>query len=286
MKLHQVLVDYYAPMTGISGRTLTLYGYTLRAWADVLGRDPELSDLEELSVARFLAHRVRTMCPATAAKDRAQCRALWEFCSRRGLVKTWPSMPRIVVPERVPEAWLAEEMQAILSSAQLEPGETAGFPLSKIFRALVLLCYETGERISAVLDLRCQDVRGCSVIFRAENRKGKIRDIVREISVECADALMAVRRKPSDAAIPWGYAKTYVYTKLDSILERAGLPTDRRSKFHRFRKTCASYYEAACGSGSAQLLLDHASSKTTKAYLDPRIVKAGAPAPSVLPKVV
>lgn len=286
MTLQQVLLDYYAPMTGISGRTLKLYGYTLRAWAEVLGRDPELADLEELPVAKFLAHRVRTMSPASAAKDRAQCRAIWEFCSRRGLVKTWPSMPRIVVPERVPEAWLAEEMQAILASAALEPGETAGFPLAKIFRALVLLCYETGERISAVLELRCQEVRGCSVIFRAESRKGKIRDIVREISVECADALMAVRRKPTDTAIPWGYAPTYVYTKLDSILERAGLPTDRRSKFHRFRKTCASYYEAACGSGSAQLLLDHASSKTTKAYLDPRIVKSGASAPSVLPKVV
>jgi integrase len=286
MKLLQVLADFYAPMTGISNRTLKLYGYTLGAWADLLGRPPELSDLDELSVARFLAHRVRTMSPASAAKDRAQCRAIWEFCSRRGLVKTWPAMPRIVVPERVPEAWLTEEMQAILASAQLEPGETAGFPLSKVFRALVLLCYETGERISAVLELRCQDVRGCSVIFRAENRKGKIRDIVREISVECADALMAVRRKPSDAAIPWEYTTTYVYTKLDSILERAGLPTDRRSKFHRFRKTCASYYEAACGSGSAQRLLDHASSKTTKAYLDPRIVKAAAAAPDVLPKVV
>jgi integrase len=286
MTLIDILQTMYAPMTGVSERTVTLYGYTLRSWAEFLGREPTVDDLEELRVAQFLAHRVREKAPATAAKDRAQIRAMWDFCSRRSLCKTWPAVPRIVVPERVPEAWLTEEMKRLLDSASKEPGMVYGFTMAAVFRAILLVCYDTGERISSVMELKSADVRGCNVIFRAEERKGRRRDILREISVETADALLAVHRGPDDTAIPWDKCETYIYNVLKRILKRAGLPTDRRSKFHRIRKTTASYYEAACGSGSAQRLLDHANAKTTKAYLDPRIVPAGAAAPTVLPKVV
>lgn len=281
--LYDILRDCYAPLRGASLRTVELYSYTLRAWGGLLGRPPEPGDLEELAVARFLAHRVRTKAAATAAKDRAQIRALWEFCARRKIVETWPSMPRIIVPERVPEAWLTDEMQRLLDSAKAETFPVCGFTGGQVFRALLLLAYCTGERIGAIMALKCADVRGCSVIFRAESRKGGRRDIVREISVECADALMAVRRGPDDTAIPWDRPRNSIYNRLDIILRRAGLPTDRRSKFHRIRKTTASYYEAA--GGSAQRLLDHSSPAVTRKYLDPRIVTPGAPAPEVLPRV-
>lgn len=286
MRLIDILTTMYAPMTGVSGRTVKLYGYTLRSWAEHLGREPTTEDLEELTVAQFLAHRVRSMAAATAAKDRAQIRAIWDFCSRRSLCKTWPAVPRIVVPERVPEAWLTDEMKRLLESAAVESGKVCCFTTGAVFRALLLVCYDTGERISSVMELKSRDVRGCTVIFRAEERKGRKRDILREISVETADALLAVCRGPDETAIPWDKSTTYIYNVLKRILNRAGLPTDRRSKFHRIRKTTASYYEAACGPGSAQRLLDHSNARTTRAYLDPRIVPAGAAAPTVLPKVV
>jgi len=284
MFLHHVLRDLYAPLTGVSDRTITLYGYTLRSWGEVLGRPPETTDLEELSVARFLAHRVRSLSAATAAKDRAQIRALWEFCARRRLCDTWPQVPRIIVPERIPEAWLTDEMKAILAAAAQEQGRIGGFPAAAVWKAILLLCYDTGERIASVVDVRASDVRGCNVIFRAEERKGRRRDILREISVECADALLAIRRSPDDTAIPWDRHRTCLWRILKIILQRAGLPSDRRCKFHRIRKTTASYYEAA--GGSAQRLLDHSSPAVTKKYLDPRIVSPGVPAPSVLPRVV
>jgi integrase len=66
------------------------------------------------------------------------------------------------------------------------------------------------------------------------------------------------------------------------ICKAAGLPNDRWSKFHRIRKTHASY--AAAAGLDAQRLLDHASPKTTRAYLDPRIVRQPS-APDVLPRV-
>jgi integrase len=283
MCFYEVLSYLYAPLTGIGDRTITLYGYTLRAWGDFLGRPPETGDLEELAVARFLAWRVREWAPATAAKDRSQIHAIWGFCSKRKLCETWPTAPRINVPERVPEAWLIDEMQRLMASAAAEPGRIGEFPSSAVWKGLLLLAYDTGERISAMLDLRCCDVRGLSVIFRAEQRKGRRRDIYREISQECADALAAVRRRPDDFALPWDHHRTCVWRYLKKILVRAGLPSDRKCKFHRIRKTTASFYEAA--GGSAQRLLDHSSPAVTRKYLDPRIVTPGVPAPSVLPKV-
>lgn len=85
MLLHHVLRDFYAPLTAISDRTITLYDYTLRAWGEMLGRPAETTDLDELAVARFLAWRVRKWAAATAAKDRAQIHAIWGFCAEETL---------------------------------------------------------------------------------------------------------------------------------------------------------------------------------------------------------
>mgnify|MGYP003343505192 CR=1 FL=1 len=181
MTLHDLLVDYYAPLRAISPRTQKLYEYTIRSFGESLGRPAETGDLEELRVARFLAARVREQSPGTAAKDRAQLRALWEFAARRKIVDTWPQVPRIIVPERVPEAWLSGELQRLLDAARDEPGTICGFPSAAVFRAMILTCYWTGERIGAVMALKCADVLGQAIIFRAEGRKGGRRDIYREI---------------------------------------------------------------------------------------------------------
>lgn len=73
-----------------------------------------------------------------------------------------------------------------------------------------------------------------------------------------------------------------IWHDLGRICERAGLPNDRSSKFHRVRKTTASY--AAAGGLDPQKVMDHASPLTTRRYLDPRIVRQPE-ATDVLPKV-
>lgn len=282
--LRDLLLDIYAPLRAIDQKTVDKFLYTIKPFGAFLGHDPRLSDLEELAVARFLAKRTRERAAATAAKDRANLRALWEFAARRRLIDTWPTIPRIKVPERVPEAWLTEDFDKLLRAAADEPGHVAGIPAGLWWRACLLLAYDTGERISAILALRWSQFRGTSVLFRAEDRKGKRRDILREISVQTADTMLAIRdgRDIDDLVLPWEQHYTYVWARLKRILKRAGLPHGRRDKFHRIRRTTASYYEAA--GHSAQRLLDHSSPATTRGYLDPRIVKC-VPAPDVLPKV-
>lgn len=281
ISLGRFLSDYYAPLQGISDRTLLLYGFTIRSFEEFIGHEATLADLDEVVVARFLASRVRSRSPATAAKDRAQLRAMWELAARRGMVKTWPTIKTIVVPERVPEAWVTEDMAKLFVAVSGEKGSISGIPAKDFWKALLLLNYETGERCGGLLSLRWSDVTANGAVFRAEGRKGRRRDIYREISAECSAALSAIRRD-FPIVFPWDKSATYLWRRLGVILKRAGLPNDRRCKFHKIRRTTASYYEAA--GGSAQQLLDHSSPVVTKRYIDPRIVRS-MPAHAAIPKV-
>lgn len=285
MTLTELLTDYYAPLKRISDRTIELYGYTIKSLSDFLGRPATTADFDELLIARFLAHRVRTREPATAAKDRSQLRALWEWAARRKMVETWPTIPLIVVPERVPEAWFTDEFQRLLDAAAQEKVLIGGIPSALWWRAILLVCYDTGERISSVLALKWRNVRGCTVLYEAEDRKGKRRDLLREITPQTLEAIEAIkgRSAPDDVVFLWDKHDKYIWRRLEIILKRAGLPASRKDKFHKIRKTTASWSEA--GGVSAQRVLDHADPATTRKYLDPRIVKPPS-AISVLPKVI
>ena len=282
MTLTGLLDDIYVPLRGVSPRTEKLYRYTIEAFGQHLGRQATVDDLEELTVARFLTARLREKAVATAAKDRTQLRAIWEFAARRGLTNgRWPQIRPIRVPERVPRCWLTDEMQRLLAAASERQGTIGGVPAAAWWRAALLLCYDSGERIAALLALEWRDVTPAGVTFRAEGRKGQRRDIYREISPETAAAIEAIRG-PRLRVFDWDRAATSLWSHLGQILEAAGLPNDRYSKFHCIRKTTASY--AAAAGLDAQRLLDHASPKTTRAYLDPRVVRPPS-APDVLPRV-
>ncbi len=288
MKLSTLLRDTYAPLNGISERTVRIYGFTLKAFGEFLGEqagegyiEPTIDHLEELVVARFLAHRLRTRSVGTAAKDRTQLRAIWEFLARRGVVKTWPSMRPIRVPERVPKAWLIDEFRRLLSAASEERGEIVGVPAAAYWRAILLTAFQSGERIGGLLSIEWDDVSPNGITVRAEGRKGQRRDIWRGISPDCYEAIMATK---NDRRLVFDWDRSYgmIWHDLGRICERAGLPNDRSSKFHRVRKTTASY--AAAGGLDPQKVMDHASPLTTRRYLDPRIVRQPE-ATDVLPKV-
>lgn len=285
MTLLDVLHDIYAPIKGISDRTIRLYELTLSAYGRYLGHVPTTADLTQLEVAKFLAARLRERSAGTAAKDRAQLRALWGFCWDHQVAGTTsgPTVRRIVVPERTPECWLADEMRRLIAAGAAENGSVSGVPAGKFWRAALLTAYDTGERVTPILELKWDDVRDGFVIFRAESRKNRRRDIDRAISPETAQAIAEIAEPKRQRVFAWDKTISTLYNTMDRILARAGLPANRWSKWHRIRKTTASYYEAA--GGSAQRLLDHVSPAVTRRYLDPRVVRPEHDAPSVLPRV-
>jgi len=184
-------------------------------------------------------------------------------------------------PRRIPEAWSREELLRLFKSAREEEGRIAGVPARIWWEALLLVTWDTGERITAIRGLRWVDVdfnwRG--VKFVAENRKGGNADNLRSIADDTYLALESVKRwqesnemyESEGLIFVFPYNTATLYNQFTKILERAGLPSDARCKFHRIRRSVASHFERA--GGNATELLGHSKREVTKAYLDPKIVK-------------
>lgn len=117
------------------------------------------------------------------------------------------------------------------------------------------------------------DLDGLTVFLPAEVRKGGQVDRVYPIAEETAQLLRKLPREYRPFF--WPYDIGTLYNRLNRMLLKGELPADRRSKFHRIRRSTASHYEAA--GGNAMKLLGHSSPKVTQTYLDPRIVKTESP---------
>lgn len=265
----------YAPLKlrGRRQRTFSLYETTLRNFAKYLGRQPMLADLCDDTVTRYLAwFRALGRTAQSVNKEHANITAMWRFANRRGAVTSWPTVGRDPEPQREPQAWLESELRQLFAEVGKEAGMIGKAKACDWWRALLLCLWDTSERIGAIVSLRWQDVdlKDGWVLCRAENRKGGRQDRLYRISKETIAALKSIKKAPG-LCFPWPHTKTYLWDRLGIICARAGLPDDARSKFHRIRRTVASYYEAA--GGNATELLGHSSRKITEKYLDRRIVR-------------
>lgn len=273
MKLEELFEKYAArKLRGKSENTVRLYRHTIRAFSRFLKRDATIDDLETETIEDHMwAIIKRGGSPASANKDRSQLICLWKWAAEKRIVDTFPDVQPMKEPDRVPMGWLPEELSQLLLSAKTETepvGEIAG---DVYWLAVLRVVLDTGERIGAIRALDRQALQGRYLLVPASARKGKTRDRLYALQNDTVEALQLLLSKHVEKEMfPWPFGENYIYRRFDVILRRAGLPTDRRSKFHRIRRTVASAVARAGGDPTAAL--DHASPKTTKKYLDPRIV--------------
>jgi len=260
-----------------SDRTRDLYQTTLRNIGRHLERPAVLSDLNDDTVNRFLDwFRRLPRSPYSVNKERSNLLAIWRFACRKGYVKEWPDVRADTEPERIPLAWTADEVFRLFSACGMEPGEIAGIPAGRWWRMIHQVCWDSGERIGAVIGVKwCNlDLHSGYLLVPAELRKGNRKDQIYKLAEDTLLDLRDFKREffkaSQDLIFPWSYCYTYLWKKYEKILDRAGLPKDRKSKFHRIRKSVASHAEAA--GGNATDILGHSERSVTLAYLDPRIV--------------
>jgi integrase len=256
-----------------SPNTIRLYAHTLRSFAKTLGHVPTIDDLTSDQVENHMSTILaRGGSPASANKDRSQLLSLWRFAATHRIVDRWPDVQMANEPEAVPFGWLPEDLEHLLSAAETERGFLGQVPARLWWSALFRVLLATGERIGAIVHLQKHHLQGDWLLVPAEHRKGKRRDRLYPLGPETADSVRELIKanRADDLIFPFPYSSTYLYKKLTAVLKRAGLPSDRRSKFHRMRRTVAS--AVAQAGGDPTRALDHASPKTTKKYLDPRIV--------------
>jgi integrase len=290
MTVRELLVSRYAPLHQLTPRSVVIYKGTIDHWAKFLGREPLLSDFDDLEVSRFLADRATHRCGGkpisanTVSKDKAQISTLWSWAAKKRLVEQFPSLPRTKIVHRTPKAATVDAMQQLMAAASTGKRKMYGdLPVAWFWSTLIRVAFETGERRGALMALRWSevDLEGLQVTFLAETRKGRSRDIVRAISQSVADQLKLHRGAPGD--LVWRYpGKPHsLYASWDLLRKRAGVEV---RGLHSIRKSSASYLAAAGGNASEHL--GHSNPRTTAAYLDPSIVRPRETAVSRLPELV
>lgn len=273
MLLHEFFEGVYTPLRlrGKSKETVRLYRLSLRSFDKTLQRPATLEDLTDLNLAKHLS-RLAAMgrAAATINKDRAQLLAIWRFAVQRNHLSIWPNVPEEIEPKRTPMAWMPEELEKIQRAIQLEEGYIGSVPARDYWNALFLVILDTAERIGAVMQLEWSHLQRDWITVPAELRKGKRRDRQYQLSPETVAAIAKLPRR-NKQIFHWPYYRLHLWGKFGKVLERAGVSSDRKSKFHRLRRTVAS----ACAAVDidAQSILDHTDRNVTQMYIDPRVVK-------------
>lgn len=280
--IEHVFSAHFEPLRlrGRSDDTRRLYRNTFTWFGRFLGRVPTLDDLDDHTVTRFLDwFRRMGRSPHTVARERTNLLAFWRWCCRqrdqhgKRLIEDWPNVEEEVLPEDEPMAWTRDDLGRLFHAIENAQGNIGGVPADQWWYALHCVLWDTGERIGAVLrstwDNCCLETRWLTI--PAVHRKGKRRGRSYQLHEDTIAALKAIREYSGKAVFPWPYCRSYIWERYKRLLESAGLPTNRASKFHRMRKSVASWAEAA--GFDATRLLGHRERRTTQRYLDPRIVK-------------
>lgn len=290
MRLQQYFDEIYRPLRlrGRSPNTSRLYGCTIRAFGKFLRREPTLEDLEEMTLARFLEHRGETRSPYTAEKERSQLMALARLANERRLIAMMPTCEPAPLPERVPHAWSVDEIGRLFDVLSEQTGFIGNVPASIWWPCLFLVCWESGERIGAILDVPRANYRRPFLSFDPESRKGKSRGNLADLSEDTCDRLDAMlaldRGGRTDPLFRWERCRTYLWDQLKSMLKAAGLGGNRVA-FHQIRRSAVSHFAKA--GGDPVRLAGHAQAATTfRWYVDPQFVDRGPRACDLLPKML
>lgn len=275
--VREFFVETYQPLrlTGRSEQSARLYLDAIGHLERYAGRPLLLHELRDELVASCLAALIKQgRSTTTANKIRRHLLSLWRLASKRDGIEL-PDVPALKEPKRVPRAWLTSELGKIVAAAGQMPGEIAGVPAGRWWTALLLVAYDTGLRITPLMQLKWANLdlaHGC-VLAGAETQKHG-RDETPALSAETLKALAAIRDPPREKIFPWPFDRNLpqwptLNRHFGRLLRRAGFSVTRKDLWHKIRRTTASYLKAAGGDPTAQL--GHSSPKVTEAYLDPRI---------------
>ena len=289
MTLRDFLRDIYQPLRALSGRSVHLYGLTIDRVSDFLGREPTLADLTDVNVSKFLAWRLDTpvrgkqVRRTTVKKDRTHLCSMSSLAFRKSMISEDLILPPFRAAGRAPVAYTIEEISKIVNESRITPGAIADLPAAWWLESVFRFLFETACRIGETLtiDWRDFDFENNTVTIRSETRKGKTRDLVRQISPELSD-LIKKQALPMGVVWPWDKQQTTLWLKLRQVCKRAKVEP---KGFHAIRKSAASYYAAA--GGNASDLLDHSDGGKLfeQHYRDQRIAGSGPRAIDLLPKL-
>lgn len=260
----------------IKSNTIVQYDVTLRLLDGWHGQQQPaqpvaVEDLCTDLVLDFLRFRFSMSAARTVNNNRSSILTLWRFAHRHGYTETPVPDSRDILklPEtrRLPEAWSIQEMSAILSAtatARTLPGWDA-----RHWRALILVSYDTGHRLSSLLSAKKEDLSALGFLIVRETKQK--RETVHKLH---ADTIAAIDALPEHRLLfPWRLSIKSIHPEYKKILKAADppLPCGRRDLFQRLRRTSATHLAAVAGIEAAEQHLDHTThGLAVKSYIDQR----------------
>ena len=248
------------------------YRYALDDFGRVLGRQPEESDLTDdalLLWMRAMLDRRPPLSPWTINERVARVKCLWTWMGKRGLIRTFPTVPRLACPEPTPRAWTAEELARLFAAADLEGGLIGPVPARLWWQARLCFHWFTGERYGAVKALRqdwCDLERGVCTI-PANVRKGRRKPATYHLPPPLIAALRSIWQPPRELVFPWPLSDCAYWLRWNRILRHAGLPPGRRSKTQALRISHATHRQQQ-GDDPTKALMPSDPATTLRFYLD------------------
>lgn len=277
------------------------YGCGLRALRQVIsagrqlerqqGRSLDVGELCEDMILDHLKDMIdRKLAAASINRRRGHLLSLWKLAAKRKLNnhEFWRAdIPTVQTPKRRPIAWSLEHLAVMLKqtdNVKIKARRPFG---PRCWRALILLLYYTGLRVTAVLSLKRADLHGHLLLVPDDIQKDK-EELAFTLPNNLVNLLLSLPRPAremngrmvSDYLIPWPWrvdAGAKMFAKY--ILRPAGLPDDRRLKFHAIRRTVATLVAHHRGKEAARDIMGHSSLSVTERYLaDPSTVDPSLPA--------
>jgi integrase len=271
--LCDVLAVYFLHNLRIrSEHTRDQYRYAIAAFGAAIKKKPSIDDFTDDNVRvmmRWIVEQGRS--PVTANDRRIQICALWSWCARRGIVQHWPTVEMFVVPRRIPRAWSEDQLKALMQSCLLARGKIGGIPAPLWWLSFHALQWDSGGRTSELLTARWENFdAGRQLLYiPAESRKGQRKDALYALMPDTVEMLLRIN-VGHPLILPGIGCPSAFYKRYNTILERAGLPTDRRCKPQKMRVSHASWLKHRGGDATASLM--HESDSTTRrSYLDPSV---------------
>jgi integrase len=208
------LFERYSLLKGLDRKTIALYSMLADRLDRFFGRPVTTRDLDDMQVGRFLRWRAETPgwrgrlpSAATVRKDQNMIQAAWRYAARKKIAREFPDLAPVRVPKRLAagRAYTIDDVSKLVRRARRRFGRTGGLPSSWWWSTLIYAAVCSGERFTALSSVRWADVdlERRRMIFRGETRKGRTRDIERQITAELADMLAQQRRGPTDLVWPW-----------------------------------------------------------------------------------
>ncbi|MFH1267452.1 MAG: tyrosine-type recombinase/integrase [Planctomycetota bacterium] len=273
--LFRFLRETYVPgrMLGCSPGSIEQVVVAVRRFSVQLGRSPMIEDLTDENVSAHLAWLLdQGLSRSTVNSKRRALLAVWRHAHRKKLLTELPTVETLREYRRLPEAWNLEELARLLQACARTGGMIGELPACWYWTALVLVLYRTGLRRRAAMQIERGhvDLRTGWLFVPGENQKQKVDQRFR-LPDDALDAIRKIWLPTRRLLFPWPSCSRQVFVQFGNVLRRGGLPCTRKDKFHKIRKTTASYIAKVAGVEAAGRQLGHSGVNVTKRYIDPTI---------------